>query len=308
MAKKPAAKPDDQPEQKIQLVTPDFKPPHRGHDEGIELYRRIMDGAKARGDLVHEEHAGRALGMLLESLIALDSIPGPSPRKRGLSITTDEWGVSRLNIHSEHGLVELCSAKQGISRLVRLIAEVLGQAVVPSTVSNQVVKDVLGIDGHLREKLELAEKTLPSTAGDVVNTTSTDIMRADEFAKQFAEVAPYLNEKHLAAILEKARHDARIGRFLAEINASDNRPGLYRDKPGWMSLPEFLKTEWLAKGWLRDDVDRQMVEAYDDGLLRGIINFEANHGRLPDDLQFKVLRQRQAKADNGPKKSKVLKK
>lgn len=122
-------------------------------------------------------------------------------------------------------------------------------------------------------------------------------MDKDEFLRQFADVATHLSEDQRTKILRKAQHDARIGRFLADIRNKKNPPSLYRDKPSWMSVPEFLRTEWLNKGILHKEIDRKMVAAYDEDLIRGIINFEATHGRLPEELQFGILRKRQAQAD-----------
>lgn len=274
---------DETSKKRPQLVTQDFVSPRRVLDPKEVEFRRLMEEAKARGALQGAALMTKVLNALLDCLLALDELDalarGEKQVERGLEIATDEWGSSSLMLPGSIGFRGIMHSEQAMGFLLRCIVEVSGSENPPS-----------------------------KTEEDVLDRQQTFYMRRDDFAKQFAEVAPYLNEKQLEAILERARHDARIGRFLAEINASNTRPALYRDKPGWMSLPEFLRTEWLAKGWLRDDVDRQMVGAYDDGLLRGVINFEANHGRLPDELQFKVLRERQARADAQPKSSKVLKK
>lgn len=150
------------------------------------------------------------------------------------------------------------------------------------------------------------EKILPLPGGDVVHTPLTDIMNTEDFAKQFAEVAPYLNEKQLAAVLEKARHDARIGRFLAEINASDNKPIFKRDAPASLKMPDYLEREWFAKGWLRPDVDLQMVEAYEPGLPHLISTWERRNGILPEHLRFKKILNRTSEAERQARNDKSV--
>lgn len=136
---------------------------------------------------------------------------------------------------------------------------------------------------------------------------NTDQMMTDDFIREFSEVAQYLNAEQKAKALERARYEGRIGRFLAEINASENKPTLKRFAPVWWSLPEFLEKEWYAKGWIRPDVDRQMVEAYDTGLPGLITKWEDTNGLLPGHLRFAKVLNRSSKAERASKKPDITK-
>lgn len=107
--------------------------------------------------------------------------------------------------------------------------------------------------------------------------------------KEFIHVSKHLDDDFVELLLKEAQYRARIPEFLEILEEADDPPAKYETSPRSVKLPEFIQTEWVDKGFKPSEIDRQMLKAYDEKLVRAIENYEYNNGLLDHDLRFKKV-------------------
>lgn len=107
--------------------------------------------------------------------------------------------------------------------------------------------------------------------------------------KEFIHVAKHLDDDFVELLLVEARHRARIPEFLEFVSGLNSPPAKYETSPRNVRLPEFIQSEWIDKGFKPEEIDRQMLKAYDEKLVRAIENYEYNNGLLDESLRFKKV-------------------
>lgn len=105
--------------------------------------------------------------------------------------------------------------------------------------------------------------------------------------KEFVSVSKHLDDDFTDLLLAEARYRARIPAFLEMVSELDSPPAKYGTLLGNAQLPEFIRTEWVDKGFKPDEIDRQMLDAYDENLVSAIESYEKNNGLLEGALRFK---------------------
>jgi hypothetical protein len=92
--------------------------------------------------------------------------------------------------------------------------------------------------------------------------------------REFKSVSRHLDDDFVELMLKEARHRARIPTFLERIHNSENPPQGYEYAGGQKKgqLADFIQIEWLDKGFNPNDIDRQMLEAYDAELVKSLKN------------------------------------
>lgn len=104
--------------------------------------------------------------------------------------------------------------------------------------------------------------------------------------REFISVSKHLDDDFVELMLAEARHRARIPTFLERVAKYENPPEKYERSPRNLRLPEFIQKEWIDKGFLPAEIDRQMLAAYDEKIVRAIENYEYNNGLLDEKLRF----------------------
>ena len=105
--------------------------------------------------------------------------------------------------------------------------------------------------------------------------------------KEFIHVSKHLDDDFVELLLAEARYRARIPEFLEILTELEDPPAKYEMSPRSVRLPEFIEEEWVKKGFKPSEIDRQMLHAYDDKIVRAIENYEYNNGLLDEKLRFK---------------------
>ena len=118
----------------------------------------------------------------------------------------------------------------------------------------------------------------------------------DDFQRTISSQAAFLTATDYEVLAAEAARRATANKIVAELKTSDNRPTLYRDR-GEIDgrrphLTEFLRIEWLAKGWKPKEILRQIMAEYDPDLALAISQYESRTALLPETLRFQKVRAR----------------
>lgn len=139
-----------------------------------------------------------------------------------------------------------------------------------------------------------------------VDARNTDVLDSGVLKKEdtgrsvvheFISVSKHLDDDFVELLLAEARHRARIPAFVERVLEAKNIPKQYAESPRNLRLPEFIKQEWINKGFLPHEIDRQMLAAYDSKLVRAIENYEYNHGPLDQSMSFPKVGNRRSKRE-----------
>ena len=141
-----------------------------------------------------------------------------------------------------------------------------------------------GVIAHLKSQPYV---DLDARNYDVVEET---VLRKKDLERpvvqEFISVSKHLDDDYVEMLLVEARHRARIPVFVEKLQSPPNPPALYAQSPRNLKLPDFIRKEWIDKGFNPSEIDRQMLDAYDPKIVRAIENYEYNNGLLDKDLRF----------------------
>jgi hypothetical protein len=73
---------------------------------------------------------------------------------------------------------------------------------------------------------------------------------------------------------------------LSELRNSPQRPMLYRLRTREQILEDFIRTEWLERGWNPQHITRKIVALYDPPLANAVNTYEHRTALLPAHLRF----------------------
>lgn len=121
--------------------------------------------------------------------------------------------------------------------------------------------------------------------------------RKSPLIQEWISVTDHLDDDDFELLLAEAKQRARVTIFVKELNAREDRPMQYAASPRNLKLTDFIEQEWVAKGFNPLSIDRKMLGAYDDKLVRAIENYEYNNGFLPEHLRFPKVGNRRSKRE-----------
>ena len=101
----------------------------------------------------------------------------------------------------------------------------------------------------------------------------------------FTSVSRHLDGDFVELLLAEARHRARIPTFLEKITKSGNPPQRYQyvAPSQKKTLSQFIQNEWVGKGYTPNEIDHEMLKAYDPELVKALLESEEI---LPQHLSF----------------------
>lgn len=109
-----------------------------------------------------------------------------------------------------------------------------------------------------------------------------ELQDVSKLKAQFNALAPDLTAVGWQAAIAAAQDDAMLSR----LRKANNSPAPYQKRPKGQHLVDYLRCEWLGKGWDPRKITRKVLSDYDPPLANRIATYEHHTALLPDDVRF----------------------